>query len=35
MSVEFREALPLSAAGKLLKHVLRAPCWEGRDRNVG
>jgi len=35
VSVEFRDALPLSAAGKLLKHVLRAPYWEGRSRNVG
>ena len=35
VSVEFRDALPLSAAGKLLKHVLRAPYWEGRGRNVG
>ena len=33
-SVEFREALPLSAAGKLLKHELRAPFWAGRSRNV-
>jgi long-chain acyl-CoA synthetase len=35
VSVEFRDALPLSAAGKLLKHVMRAPYWEGRRRNVG
>jgi long-chain acyl-CoA synthetase len=34
-SVEFREALPLSAAGKLMKHVLPAPYWEGRSRRVG
>jgi acyl-CoA synthetase (AMP-forming)/AMP-acid ligase II len=33
-SVEFRDALPLSAAGKLLKHALRAPFWAGRSRNV-
>lgn len=34
-SIELRrEPLPLSAAGKVLKHVLRAPFWEGRDRNV-
>ena len=34
-SVELRtEPLPLSAAGKILKHVLRAPYWEGQDRNV-
>jgi len=35
VSVEFRDALPISAAGKLLKHVLRAPYWEGKGRNVG
>lgn len=34
-SVEFRSELPLSGAGKLLKHVLRAPYWEGRTRRVG
>lgn len=33
-SVEFREALPLSAAGKVLKVDLRAPFWAGRSRNV-
>lgn len=33
-SVEFRDALPLSAAGKVLKAELRAPFWEGRSRNV-
>jgi len=34
-TVELRtEPLPLSAAGKVLKHVLRAPYWQGRDRNV-
>ena len=34
-SVEFRDSLPLSGAGKLLKHVLRAPYWEGHTRRVG
>lgn len=29
-SVEFRDALPLSAAGKILKRDLRAPYWVGR-----
>jgi acyl-CoA synthetase (AMP-forming)/AMP-acid ligase II len=29
-----RETLPLSGAGKILKRDLRAPFWEGRDRNV-
>lgn len=34
-SFEFVEALPLSPAGKVLKHVLRKPWWEDRTRNVG
>ncbi len=33
-SVEFRDALPLSGAGKILKTVLRQPFWEGRERQV-
>jgi acyl-CoA synthetase (AMP-forming)/AMP-acid ligase II len=33
-SVEFRDALPLSAAGKVLKVDLRAPFWAGRSRQV-
>lgn len=34
-SVEFRdEPLPLSGAGKVLKRELRAPFWEGRERQV-
>jgi len=34
-TIELRtEPLPLSAAGKVLKHVLREPYWQGRDRNV-
>jgi long-chain acyl-CoA synthetase len=33
-TVELREALPLSAAGKVLKSELRAPHWQGRDRRV-
>ena len=34
-SIEFRaEPMPLSAAGKVLKKDLRAPYWEGRERNV-
>jgi long-chain acyl-CoA synthetase len=28
------EPLPLSGAGKILKHVLRAPYWEGAGRNI-
>ncbi|MBS0341218.1 MAG: AMP-binding protein, partial [Proteobacteria bacterium] len=34
-SVEFRDALPLSAAGKLQKFQLREPYWAGRERRVG
>jgi long-chain acyl-CoA synthetase len=34
-SVEFRSAMPLSAAGKILKRVLRAPYWENQQRQVG
>ncbi|MDT4820276.1 Long-chain-fatty-acid--CoA ligase [compost metagenome] len=33
-SVEFREALPMSSIGKVLKADLRAPFWEGRKRGV-
>ncbi len=33
-SVEFREALPLTAAGKVQKTELRKPFWEGQARNV-
>ncbi len=33
-SLEFRDQLPLSAAGKVLKHELRAPFWAGRPRRV-
>lgn len=33
-SVEFVDMLPRSALGKVLKHELRAPFWEGRDRKV-
>jgi long-chain acyl-CoA synthetase len=33
-SIEFRPALPLSAAGKIVKAELRAKYWEGRSRNV-
>jgi long-chain acyl-CoA synthetase len=35
-SVDFRsEPLPLSGAMKVLKRDLRAPYWEGRDKNIG
>ena len=33
-SIELRPALPMSAAGKILKGDLRAPYWEGQGRNV-
>ena len=33
-SVEMRDALPRTATGKLQKFKLRAPYWEGRDRQV-
>jgi long-chain acyl-CoA synthetase len=33
-SIELRSALPMSAAGKILKADLRAPYWEGQGRNV-
>jgi acyl-CoA synthetase (AMP-forming)/AMP-acid ligase II len=33
-SVEFRSALDRTATGKLQKFKLRAPFWEGRDRQV-
>jgi acyl-CoA synthetase (AMP-forming)/AMP-acid ligase II len=33
-SIEFRAALPLSGAGKILKTELRKPFWAGHERNV-
>ena len=33
-SIEFRDALARTATGKLQKFKLRAPYWEGRDRQV-
>ena len=33
-SVEFIEALPRNASGKILKKDLRAPYWQGKDRAV-
>ena len=35
VSFELRDAMPISATGKLLKYVLRAPHWAGHDRRVG
>ena len=34
-SVEFRDALPLSGAGKILKTTLRQPFWAGREQQIG
>jgi acyl-CoA synthetase (AMP-forming)/AMP-acid ligase II len=34
-SVDFVDALPRNATGKVLHRQLRAPYWEGRDRQVG
>jgi acyl-CoA synthetase (AMP-forming)/AMP-acid ligase II len=33
-SVDFEEQLPLGTGGKILKRVVRAQYWKGRDRNV-
>ena len=33
-SVEFTDALPKNMAGKILKTELRAPYWEGKERQV-
>ena len=33
-SVDFRDSLPRTPSGKLQKHVLRAPWWQGRTRGV-
>jgi long-chain acyl-CoA synthetase len=34
-SVDFAEALPRNPSGKLLKKDIRAPYWQGADRQVG
>ena len=34
-SVDFVEALPRNATGKVLRRALREPYWAGRDRRVG
>lgn len=34
-SMEVREALPISGAGKVLKNELRARFWQAQDRSVG
>jgi acyl-CoA synthetase (AMP-forming)/AMP-acid ligase II len=33
-SVEWRQSLPRNPTGKLLKKELRAPYWDGKDRQV-
>ncbi len=33
-SIEFVESLPRNPTGKILKRELRAPYWEGRERNI-
>jgi fatty-acyl-CoA synthase len=34
-SVELRDGLTRTATGKLQKFKLRAPYWEGKDRQIG
>jgi long-chain acyl-CoA synthetase len=34
-SVDFTDVLPRNPSGKLLKREIRAPYWEGRDRQIG
>ena len=33
-SVDFVESMPRSALGKILKHELRAPYWQGKERKI-
>jgi fatty-acyl-CoA synthase len=33
-SIDFAQSLPRNPSGKLLRRLLRAPYWEGRDRQV-
>jgi acyl-CoA synthetase (AMP-forming)/AMP-acid ligase II len=33
-SIDFTDALPRNAAGKILKRELRAPYWKGQSRQV-
>ena len=34
-SIDFVDVLPRNPSGKVLKRELRAPYWEGRERNIG
>lgn len=34
-AIDFRDALPVSAAGKILKYPLREPFRKGRGRRIG
>ena len=34
-SIDFVDVLPRNPSGKILKRELRAPYWEGRERNIG
>ena len=33
-SIDFAEILPRNPSGKVLRRELRAPYWEGKDRNI-
>jgi acyl-CoA synthetase (AMP-forming)/AMP-acid ligase II len=34
VAVEFRDSLPRSTIGKIMKRELRAPYWEGRTARI-
>ena len=33
-SIDFAKELPRNPSGKILRRELRAPYWEGKDRNI-
>ena len=33
-SIDFAQELPRNPSGKILRRELRAPYWEGKDRNI-